>query len=205
MWASHFISQKPTISHHWHLDVEFGPADGATIWLGLKNLNEKTEVSVISHSHKLGTVPQELRGKTGLNAGDNQAVLAAAKKIDPRCEIKTFYLKPGEFIIWSGKAWHTTINRSETIRSSIIFQYCTPENAMKIPENYEYPNTKWLSTQPPCVLVSGEDTFHRNKVFTVEEIKLANKFLRPVYSSAMKLKRFVSFLKHQVSPGSLHI
>ena len=48
LWGSHFIDQKPHKQHMWHLDVEFGPWNGLTVWIGLKNLNEKPPCILIS-------------------------------------------------------------------------------------------------------------------------------------------------------------
>jgi len=163
MWASHFISQPPQKRHDWHLDVEHGGWDGVTVWAGLKNLNEKTVVSVITRSHHLKIVPQQLK-KLGVDTGNSEAILAEAKKEDPLCELKTFTLNPGEIIIWSGRVWHFTSNKSDKTRHSIIYQYCTPDQVTKIPLNYDYPDTKWSATRPPCVLVSGVDTYRRNVV-----------------------------------------
>jgi ectoine hydroxylase-related dioxygenase (phytanoyl-CoA dioxygenase family) len=171
LWASHFIHQAPGQSHGWHLDVEYGKWDGVTIWLGLKNLNEKTTVSLITRSHLLETFPVVLNKKFGINIYDDQAILKEAQKLDPKCELKTFTLKPGEFIIWSGRAWHTTLNKSNQTRHSIIFQYSTTENKPQIPLNYDYPDTKWSETQPPCILISGEDQYNHNKLLKISDIR----------------------------------
>lgn len=59
-WGSYFIAQKPGQAHRWHLDVEHGKWHGVTVWLWLKNLNEKKSISVISRTHKIPVTPQEL-------------------------------------------------------------------------------------------------------------------------------------------------
>jgi ectoine hydroxylase-related dioxygenase (phytanoyl-CoA dioxygenase family) len=69
LWSSQFIKQKPGQKHVWHMDVEPGEGipdgswKGVTLWLGLKNLNHKTTLSLITHSHLLDTAPRELMEK----------------------------------------------------------------------------------------------------------------------------------------------
>ena len=159
LWASQFIKQKPGQELEWHLDVEYGSWSGVTLWLGLKNLNNKTSVSLITHSHLLDTAPRELRNKNKLSHYNDTEIQKKKKKLDSRCELKKFNLNIGEFIIWSGRVWHTTSNQSDKSRESIIFQYSTPKNITKIPANFDYPNTLWKKTKPPCVLIFGHDDF----------------------------------------------
>ena len=51
LWGSLFVEQKPGNRHSWHLDVEHGSWEGVTVSIGLKNLNNKTSLSLITHSH----------------------------------------------------------------------------------------------------------------------------------------------------------
>ena len=69
LWGSLFVDQKPNGQHAWHLDVEHGSWDGVTVWIGLKNLSEKTSLSLITHSHLLKTAPLELKKKLNLDNG----------------------------------------------------------------------------------------------------------------------------------------
>jgi len=180
LWGSAFVHQKPNNEHTWHLDVEYGSFKGLTLWLGLKNVNQKTPVSLITHSHNIDTAPQELKNNDNINIKDDNAVLERAKKIDPSCEIKTFHLNPGEFIIWSGRTWHKTSNTDKKARDSIILQYCSTDNIVKIPANYEYPNTQWSDKQPPCILVSGEDKINKNIILDKSKILLKNNFINKI-------------------------
>ncbi len=195
LWGSHFIHQKPKGYHAWHLDVEHGAWNGITIWIGLKNLSNKTPLSIITKSHLINTAPQELKKKHNIDVTDDKLVLSSAKKYDPDCELKEFYLKEGEFIIWSGRTWHKTSNMSEQARDSIILQYCTTDNSVKIPQNYEYPHTKWSEQKPPCFLVNGEDKFKKNNILTKMDLEnnnnLINKFkTKFIYRTKYKLTSF---------------
>jgi len=200
LWGSHFICQRPGQNQCMHIDVEHGRWDGVTVWLALKNLDEKTTLSLITRSHAFDTAPNVLQKTKGLNVDDNDAVLAEARELDPRCELKTFRLNPGEIVIWSGRAWHGTVNKSDKTRFSIIMQYCTPDNVARIPLNYEYPDTKWSDVQPPCVLVSGEDRFRCNKVLRKEDLEPASELVRKLYAKMNKARYAAWALKRKLFP-----
>ncbi len=201
LWGSCLINQKAGNQHSWHCDLEFENWDGVTIWIGLKNLDEKTPLSLISYSHKIDTFPQKLVEKK-INPENDQQILDEARKFDSKCEMKTFKLKDGEAIMWSGRVWHKTINLSTKSRESIILQFATPKNQIKIPIKYDYKNMQWLDKNPPCLLVSGEDKFNINKVTKINDVKVKNKlfnfleknifliryFLRSVYNKIKKFK-----------------
>lgn len=174
LWGSCFIRQEPGNQHSWHCDLEYENWNGITIWMGLKNLSEKTSLSIITHSHTLGTFPQKLAEKN-INLEDDSEVLNEAKKINPNCQLKTFNLSEGEVVIWSGRVWHKTINLSKKARESIILQYSSPENDIKIPEKYDYKNMRWLQDQPPCLLISGGDKYKKNKIIDPSNIQAENK------------------------------
>ena len=192
LWGSLFVDQKPNDQHAWHLDVEHGSWDGVTVWIGLKNLSEKTSLSLITHTHLLKTAPLELQKKLNLDCTNDQAVLKEAKKYDPRCELKKFYLKNGEFIIWSGRIWHSTVNQSSKVRQSIILQYCSPNNKVKIPATFDYPNTVWSKTEPPCILILGKDKFKLNKVLFKNDLKFIKRFkILTIYNLRYKISHFL--------------
>lgn len=154
LWGSHFIHQKPGGVHSWHADVEHMNWDGVTVWVGLKNLSPKSSISVMSYTHEFGISPPSYSESTSSEESEKK-VLDAAKKLDSRCELKTFYLEVGDFIVWSGKAWHATRNESDLIRHSIILQYSRSNAKVRIPMTYSYPNTQWSTIKPPCLQISG--------------------------------------------------
>ena len=138
LWGSHLISSMPGHKHRFHLDIEFAKIKGVTVWIGLKNLSEKTSLKLISHTSELSQSPQEL------NLNDLE-LEKAAQEIDPRCKLQTLHAKNGEFVIWKDRTWHSTENVSLTIRNSIILQYSRDEIPC-IPESYDFP-LKMSTTQ----------------------------------------------------------
>lgn len=199
LWGSHFIAQHPEQSHGWHLDVEYGRWNGVTLWLGLKNLNTKTTVSLITRSHLLSTVPGVLAKTAGIDIYDDAAILREAQKLDPKCELKTFTLNAGEFIIWSGRAWHTTLNKSDKRRFSLIMQFCTPENVTRVPLTYDYPDTKWSDKRPPCVLVAGEDNFRQNELVPRQDIEPTFEVARRVRTRIYQARHYLHALGRKLS------
>jgi Phytanoyl-CoA dioxygenase (PhyH) len=199
LWGTQFMFQKPGGRHAWHLDVEYGKWNGATVWIALKNLNAKTTISVITRSHLLDSSPQQLSRAKGIKSSDTAGILRGAQELDPTCEVRTFSLQPGEFILWSGRTWHATANDSDRIRSSVIFQYCSPDNATSMPASYDYPGTKWSTVPPPCVQLQGVDRFHRNRVLSTAEVARNTRYLRPLYRGAMKTKQLLGAIRQQVT------
>lgn len=131
LWGCHLITSKPGHKHRFHIDIEFATIKGVTVWIGLKNLTEKTSLKVISHTNELLQSPQEL------NVNDLE-LEKIAQESDPRCKLHTLHAKNGEFIIWKGRTWHGTENLSSTTRNSIILQYSCDEIPF-IPESYDFP------------------------------------------------------------------
>ena len=186
LWGSEFIVRKPHEDHKWHMDREFFEIDGVTVWLGLKNLNKHTSISIITHSHNLKTQPYFYLNNKNINQHKyDELILNEAKKMNPECELKTFYLKPGELIIWKDRVWHSTKNESSNTRLSIIYQYCNPKFKVKMPIENSYGNVQFSNDEIPCVLLSGEDKFKLNKIIN-KKIDKANKLLR-------KIRRFLLY------------
>jgi ectoine hydroxylase-related dioxygenase (phytanoyl-CoA dioxygenase family) len=156
LWSYKLICQEPKKYHRWHVDVEHYKWPGVTVWFALKNLNDKTSISLITHSHQLEITPQEL----GTNCTDK--ILEIAQKRNSDCELKTLFLQPLEFIVWNGKLWHSTKNESSVERYSIVLQYCSTKEKPMYPLTYNIPNTLWRPDKVKCILVSGVNEYNHN-------------------------------------------
>jgi len=67
-------------------------------------------------------------------------------------------------------------------------QYCTPNNKVKIPTNFNYPDTGWSKTEPPCILISGEDKYNLNKILYKKDIKFVQRFkILTIYNLRYKM------------------
>jgi ectoine hydroxylase-related dioxygenase (phytanoyl-CoA dioxygenase family) len=164
LWGYKLICQEPNKYHRWHVDVEHYKWPGVTVWLALKNLNEKTSISLITHSHDLPITPQEL------NTNLTEEIVKIAQKINSNCELKTLFLQPLEFIVWNGMLWHSTKNESSVERYSIVLQYCNTKQRPMYPLTYNIPNTLWCSERVKCILVSGVNEYEHNTVIELNKI-----------------------------------
>lgn len=165
LWSSHILSKKSTNNFSWHGDVEHIEWQGVTVWLALANVSQHSCMSVITRSHNLPdyTYPQELAKNCGLDCTSDRAVLEAAQKLDPRCELLSVDTKPGEFFMFAGKIWHSAKNSTPLERNAMIFQYSAPSQTVRIPIDCN-PPILWKSSPPPCLLVKGKDKYGYNLV-----------------------------------------
>jgi ectoine hydroxylase-related dioxygenase (phytanoyl-CoA dioxygenase family) len=150
--------------HRWHVDADCLECDGITVWLALKNVNQATAMKVITRSHHLPVHPEQLESSYGLDTSDDNTVLTAARELDSACEVRVLDVKPGEFVIFSGRIWHSIQNRSRQPRSAILFQYSPTRAKVKMPAHgYQFPFV-WDSRPVSCCLVRGADEYGRNLI-----------------------------------------
>ena len=163
-WGSMLITQRPSVMHRWHADIDCLECDGITVWLALKNVTEMTAMKVITRSHHLPVHPGQLESSHGLDTSDDNAVLKSARALDSTCEINVLDVKPGEFIIFSGQIWHSIHNRSPQTRSAITFWYSPTRAKVKMPvDEYQLPIV-WDSRPTACCLARGTDEYGRNLI-----------------------------------------
>ena len=163
-WGSLLITQSPRVMHSWHVDADCLECDGITAWLALKNVNEMTAMKVIPRSHHLPVHPAQLEISNGLDTSDDNAVLKAARELNSTCKVNVLDVKPGEFVIFSGRIWHSIQNRSRQSRSAIMFQYSPTRAKVKMPvDGYQFPFV-WDSRPVSCCLVRGTDEYGRNLI-----------------------------------------
>jgi hypothetical protein len=165
-WGSMFITQKPGVLHDWHVDADCLECEGITVWLALKNVNEMTTMKVITRSHHLPVYPAQLKSSHGLDTSDDDSVLESARELDATCELKVLDVKPGEFVIFSGRTWHSIHNLSRHPRSAITFQYSPTRAKVRMladGHDYQFPFV-WDSRPVACCLVKGTDEYGRNLV-----------------------------------------
>lgn len=181
LWGSILIRQPASGKHPMHVDVEHAEWDGVSIWVAMQNVISGASFSVISGSHLFDTSPQELQQSQGLNCSDDDAVLEAARKINPHSKLVYLDVKDGQFIIFSGKLWHGTKNTTRELRGSIVLQYTTPENKVKIPKTYTMRKGTWYKKAPLCLLVRGEDRHKVNKLIDLSRINGRSNLLKALF------------------------
>ena len=139
LWGCQLITSGPGHVHRTHIDIEFAAIKGVTVWIGLKNLSEKTTLKIISHTDELPRAPQQIDTSKLPQATHDYIILEAAQELDSRCTLNRINARSGEFVIWRGRTWHGTENLSLETRNSLILQYCSADEIPHIPESYDFP------------------------------------------------------------------
>jgi ectoine hydroxylase-related dioxygenase (phytanoyl-CoA dioxygenase family) len=157
LWGSSVTTKIPGQRHRWHVDVEHKKWKGITVFVGLEGTTKNSSLTVLTGSHKMDQMPQSLSLDT------DSSVLEYCNKLNPNGQIISIELDEGECFIFDGLLWHCSLNETANNRSALILQYCTPDNTIQIPLNWDEP-IRWSNFSPPCVIVSGEDRYRNNKL-----------------------------------------
>jgi ectoine hydroxylase-related dioxygenase (phytanoyl-CoA dioxygenase family) len=150
LWGSQWVEKPPGKAHRWHADVECLDTDGVTVWLPLRNAGPESGIKIVEGSHRLVTYPQALQAEGGLDLEDDDALLAAARRLDPFASIATPQVRPGEFVVFRGSAWHATYNRTAEPRIALIFQFSPRGANVRIPITFA-PPLRWHPLPPPVL------------------------------------------------------
>ncbi|MEO7815049.1 MAG: phytanoyl-CoA dioxygenase family protein [Sphingomicrobium sp.] len=154
LWGSALITRHPGQVHRWHVDVEHMAWPGVSVFIGLEGVQPGLSgLKFIRHSHRFATGPA-----TSIS---DELALALARQAEPRCALDYPPITDNEFLLFSGRIWHGSVNRSTTVRHAAILQYSVPSSRTAIPLNFDPPIT-WSRHAPPCVLVAGSDRYAVN-------------------------------------------
>jgi hypothetical protein len=157
LWGVQFVRQRPRGTHRWHVDVESVKVNGLAAWIALKNVAHDACLQLIPGSHRFGVSPQELARGSGLDLGDDSAVLSAAHGFSPEPRIVPMGIGLGQGFLFNPKIWHGSRNLTRKTRFAMILHYARPGDDVRIPLTYSPPQPIWASSSAPCVLISGQD------------------------------------------------
>jgi ectoine hydroxylase-related dioxygenase (phytanoyl-CoA dioxygenase family) len=155
VWGVSTTHRKPNQKHRWHVDIEHKYWKGVSVFVGLKGTSKLSSLSLITTSHKLDIMPQQL------NINDDATALEFCKNINPHAELVTVDINEGDFFIFDGLTWHGSDNKGDCDRVGLIIQYSTPAYEIKIPCNYDEPIV-WHSAKPQAILAKGADNYKLN-------------------------------------------
>ena len=159
VWGVSSKRVKAGKGHRWHVDVEQTLCDGVTVFLGLRNVDQQTTIKVLSGSHRITEIPQDLK------LDSDEAVLTRGRQFCHDCSLDVVDPGDGGFLVLHGRLWHGSNNRSPRDRDAMILQYCAPDQRVRIPLTID-PPIIWSDELPGCALVAGSDRFHINRLFT---------------------------------------
>ena len=154
LWGVELVNRSSGVMHRWHVDIEHTGWEGITAWLPLRNVALPSTIRFIPGSQRYDVIPQILGNDVNLK--NDQEVLDEARKIDPHAHIITMDMQPGQFVLFAGRMWHSSVNESMATRQALIFQYCRPDAEVRIPLSYTIP-TKWAVQRPWVLHVAGEE------------------------------------------------
>ncbi|WP_207532713.1 phytanoyl-CoA dioxygenase family protein [Desertivirga arenae] len=163
------IKQAPQKNLSWHVDLEHAQWEGLSVWVALENVIPGKSMSLIARSQNFGATPEDfkLQGKDLSSPGK---VLDLAKELDPEATLVELHITDGQFFIFDGKLWHATQNPSDSPRYALLLQYCRPDQKVKAVLDINYPQIRFHSFKPECLLISGSDQYGVNRVITRKQV-----------------------------------
>jgi ectoine hydroxylase-related dioxygenase (phytanoyl-CoA dioxygenase family) len=156
-WGLTLTRSVPGGVHRWHVDIEHMHWAGVSVYIGLQNNDLASTLKVLEGSQHMGVRPQALDVK------DDASALAAVRNKRRDATILRVPVRPGEFFLFHGQLWHASHNTGDKLRVAMIIHYSRPDAPVRIPLNFDDP-IHWHPSQPPCVLVSGEDRYGVNRL-----------------------------------------
>lgn len=170
LWGASLIIRVPHQVHQWHDDMESSGGEGyISIWMGLKETDKDTSLSLIPGSHKFNTLLFQLAKEYGVPRQhiDDDRVLEWANRFQPDTEIESLATYNGDAVFFDGRLWHGSKNRSSTKkRMAVLLQYARASNAVRIPKfsHYRWPMEYFTSPKPPCLVIRGSSQDNTNTI-----------------------------------------
>lgn len=171
LWGASLVHRKPGHAHPWHTDIESADATAecASLWIGLAGTGPDSSLGVVSHSHRFGTPLQRAAAEHGTTRdGASDADVACwARALDRRAEIASLALADGDAVLFDGRLWHGSYNRSaDRTRHALLLQFATPRTPIRMPcpARFAWPFESIEMPRPPCIVVAGRDAHGVNRV-----------------------------------------
>jgi uncharacterized cupin superfamily protein len=159
VWGVSIIEREPGETHHWHTDIESSDRERCvSIWIGLENTSRDTALKVVGRSHSFGKTIQQVQRENGRRRGEvsDEMILEWSRRIDPLAMLVLPDMTDGEAIIYDGRLWHSTNNRSERRRTALLMQYAAADAPSLIPDftDVEWP-FHYTNRRMPVIVARG--------------------------------------------------
>jgi quercetin dioxygenase-like cupin family protein len=170
LWGASIQDRRPRAVHPWHTDIESAQAGGATVsvWIGLEHTSRASSLLLASHSHRFGASVQEVRARAGVRREDvgMHDIARWAREHHPPGAVVEPELGDGEALVFDGRLWHGSRNRSRKQRRALLLQYAAPATAIRIPDlnQLDWPFRMIDRPRPPCIMLRGDDTAGVNRM-----------------------------------------
>src|SRR5262245_59172848 len=135
LWGASLVVRRPSQVHPWHTDIESAAPVGGTVsvWIGLENTTPLSSLVVVPRSHQFGvTVQQVVQDERWNSDGATDAQVEQwSRRRDGGSGIVTLGSTDGEAVVFDGRLWHASHNRSgDATRCALLLQYATPDTAI---------------------------------------------------------------------------
>jgi len=163
LWGASVVERSPGRIHPWHVDKE-SAAPGqrfATAWIGLRNTCRESGLSFIGGSHLFPKTIQEVQDEKRSHRGeaDDATVLSWAREMDASAALMQPELRDGEGVLFDGRLWHGSRNRSKGgTRTALLLQYASSDAPVLMlnPDTRDWVRKGTTVLRPPVIVVRGE-------------------------------------------------
>lgn len=170
LWGASLVHRRPDQVHRWHVDIESSSPEGrfVTAWIGLANTSSNSGLRLIAGSQAVGKTVQQFQAEAGraLLDAPTEAVLEWAQGANPDARLAEPELNDGDVILFDGRIWHGSHNRTASdTRSAILLQYAAADSPVRMPDRRvaTWP-FRLLDTPPPAILVQGSANSGVNRI-----------------------------------------
>lgn len=168
LWGATLIVKAESDVHPFHTDVESMAPEGGfvTVWIGLENTDRSSGLKFVPGSHRYGVTLQELNHKAGIKReqSTDETTLAAARQHDAAARIVQPEVHDGEALVFDGRVWHGSHNKSKSIRTALLIQYARADRPVRMPRTFTWPIEFHQRRKPPVVVVSGKGLPEFNRI-----------------------------------------
>lgn len=160
LWGASLIVKAESDVHPFHTDVESMAPEGGfvTVWIGLENTDRSSGLKFVPGSHRYGVTIQQLNHRAGIKRehSTDETTLAAARQHDAAAEIVQPEVHDGQALVFDGRIWHGSHNKTKSVRTALLIQYARADRPVRIPKGFNWPVEFHRSRKPPVVVVSGK-------------------------------------------------
>lgn len=168
LWGASLIVKAESDIHPFHTDVESMAPEGGfvTVWIGLENTDRSSGLKFVPGSHRYGVTMQELNHRAGVTReqSTDETTLAAARQHDAAAEIVQPEVHDGQALVFDGRIWHGSHNKTKSVRTALLIQYARADRPVRMPRTFNWPIEFHRRRKPPVVVVSGKGQAGVNRI-----------------------------------------
>lgn len=145
MWGANIQTGTPNEAGAWHVDIESFRWPSITVVVGVDGCEASNATRCLPYSHRFENAPAVLPDRS-----DDDAVMAYARKVDPRCggpEAPVGFAD-GRFYVFNARAWHTGETATSRDRT-VLFLHYHSASAKRIPLMKSYEDKTWFNEPAP--------------------------------------------------------